>query len=164
MPDVRPGSRGRRSGLRTGVAILAVLGAIAVAAPWIATDRPWIARGERGLSFPAWTGAAWNGGDRSVLTAPIRHDPDRIRLDEALLPPSRAHWLGTDALGRDLAARLVHGARVSVSIGVLSAIVALVIGIPVGALAGYRRGAVDAIAMRAIVRWIGVITPADSRS
>ena len=89
-------------------------------------------------------------GDDAVLSAPVRHDPDRIRLDEALRPPSRDHWLGTDALGRDVAARLVHGARVSIAIGLLSAVVALVIGIPVGALAGYARGLTDAIAMRAI--------------
>ena len=146
MPDARPG----RSGLRTGVAIIVALAAIALAAPWLATDRPWVARGERGLSFPAWTGTPMSDGDDAVLSAPVRHDPDRIRLDEALRPPSRDHWLGTDALGRDVAARLVHGARVSIAIGLLSAVVALVIGIPVGALAGYARGLTDAIAMRAI--------------
>jgi peptide/nickel transport system permease protein len=143
-------ARRRTTGLRTGITILAVLAAIAIAAPWLATDRPWVARGAGGLSFPAWTGSPLMDGDHTVLAAPIRHDPDRIRLDDVLRPPSGRHWLGTDSLGRDVAARLVHGARVSVAIGLLSAIVALAIGIPLGAVAGYARGWTDAIAMRAI--------------
>ena len=53
-----------------------MLAAIALAAPWLATDRPWIARGERGLSFPAWSGSPQAEGDVTVLPAPIRHDPD----------------------------------------------------------------------------------------
>lgn len=56
--------------------------------------------------------------------------------------------LGTDALGRDVAAGLMHGARVSLLIGLVSTIVALVIGVPLGAAAGYFGGIVDDAAMR----------------
>lgn len=56
--------------------------------------------------------------------------------------------LGTDTLGRDIAAGLVHGARVSLMIGVVSTMVALMIGIPLGAVAGYRGGLIDAALMR----------------
>lgn len=56
--------------------------------------------------------------------------------------------LGTDTLGRNLAAGLVHGARVSLMIGVVSTLVALVIGVPLGALAGYAGGFVDDALMR----------------
>ena len=56
--------------------------------------------------------------------------------------------LGTDTLGRNLAAGLVHGARVSLMIGVVSTLVALVIGVPLGAVAGYAGGFVDDALMR----------------
>jgi peptide/nickel transport system permease protein len=56
--------------------------------------------------------------------------------------------LGTDALGRDVAAGLMHGARVSLSLGLVSTIVALAIGVPLGALAGYLGGLVDDLLMR----------------
>jgi len=56
--------------------------------------------------------------------------------------------LGTDTLGRDVAAGLIHGARVSLAIGVTSTIVALLIGVPLGAMAGYRGGLIDDALMR----------------
>jgi peptide/nickel transport system permease protein len=56
--------------------------------------------------------------------------------------------LGTDTLGRDIAAGMVHGARVSLTIGVVSTLVALLIGVPVGAVAGYSGGIVDDAIMR----------------
>jgi peptide/nickel transport system permease protein len=56
--------------------------------------------------------------------------------------------LGTDTLGRDIAAGLAHGARVSLLIGLVSTAVALVIGVPLGALAGYFGGVIDDLAMR----------------
>ena len=56
--------------------------------------------------------------------------------------------LGTDALGRDVASGLVHGARVSLMLGLVSTMVALLIGVPLGALAGYFGGLVDDLAMR----------------
>lgn len=77
-------------------------------------------------------------------------EPQRIELGQRLAPPSWAHWLGTDALGRDVAARIVHGTRVSLAVGLLAAGFALVIGLPLGALAGYRRGFVDAVVSRAM--------------
>ncbi|MEM7693337.1 MAG: ABC transporter permease [Pseudomonadota bacterium] len=57
-------------------------------------------------------------------------------------------WLGTDTLGRDVAAGLAHGARVSLIVGLISTLVALAIGVPLGALAGYFGGLVDDAAMR----------------
>ncbi len=63
-------------------------------------------------------------------------------------PPSAAHWLGTDDAGRDVVARLLRGGGVSLSVGLLGAISASVIGTLIGATAGYVRGWVDAILMR----------------
>lgn len=64
--------------------------------------------------------------------------------------PSAAHLLGTDDIGHDLFALLVYGSRVSLTIGVVSATVAVAIGFTVALLAGYRRGVLDAVAMRAV--------------
>lgn len=76
-------------------------------------------------------------------------DPTAIHLEEALRPPSAAHWLGTDQLGRDVASRLLHGARVSLSVGLVAVGLATLVGIAIGATAGYAGGWVDAAAMRA---------------
>ena len=86
-----------------------------------------------------------------AVAAPwVAVDPARLDLDRVLLSPSIENWLGTDALGRDMAARLAHGARVSLAVGLLSAGVALLIGLPLGALAGYRGGWADAAVSRVI--------------
>ena len=65
-------------------------------------------------------------------------------------PPSGEHWLGTDELGRDVAARMIHGTSVSVKVGFISMGIAAVIGIFVGSIAGYFGGWVDAIVSRVI--------------
>ena len=77
-----------------------------------------------------------------------RYDPNNIRLEEALLAPSAQHWLGTDQLGRDLASRMIYGARISLVIGLIAVSIATVVGVAVGALAGYYGGWVDALLMR----------------
>ncbi|MGN0774644.1 MAG: oligopeptide ABC transporter permease [Candidatus Ventricola sp.] len=63
-------------------------------------------------------------------------------------PPSAQHWLGTDDIGRDSFARFLYGGRVSLQVGILSAIISLVVGVPLGLLAGYYRGWVEVIIMR----------------
>ena len=67
---------------------------------------------------------------------------------ERLLPPSAEHWFGTDTYGRDVFARVIHGSRVSLSIGVGTSLITLVVGGMLGAMAGYYGGAVDNIIMR----------------
>ena len=64
--------------------------------------------------------------------------------------PSASHWLGTDELGRDMLARLIYGARVSLSVAVVAQLVILAIGVPVGAAAGYFGGWVDTLLSRAV--------------
>ena len=64
--------------------------------------------------------------------------------------PSAQHWLGTDELGRDLATRLLYGARISLSIGILSQVIIALIGVPVGALAGLVGGWFDFLLMRIV--------------
>ncbi|MCU1461496.1 MAG: transporter permease [Acidimicrobiales bacterium] len=62
--------------------------------------------------------------------------------------PSLTHWFGTDLLGRDIYARVVYGARVSLKVGILALVIALVIGLVVGALAGFYGGVLDGLLMR----------------
>lgn len=75
-------------------------------------------------------------------------DPNAIDLIHLLDPPSRAHWLGTDVQGRDVWARLVYGARVSLAVGLVSQLIAVSLGITLGLLAGYYRGWIDEVVMR----------------
>lgn len=64
--------------------------------------------------------------------------------------PNYFHWLGTDDLGRDVLSRLIYGARISISIGILSQIAVAFVGIPIGAICGLRGGWLDYIVMRVI--------------
>jgi len=64
--------------------------------------------------------------------------------------PNQTHWLGTDDLGRDVLSRLLYGARISISVGVLSQLAIALVGIPVGALAGLKGGWFDYLLMRVI--------------
>ena len=74
-------------------------------------------------------------------------DPNELGHD-VLASPSAEHWLGTDDLGRDVMASLIHGIRVSLPVGVLSAAAAMLLGGGIGAVAGARGGWVDSAVMR----------------
>lgn len=76
------------------------------------------------------------------------YSADAVDLVSIRQNPSRMHWLGTDELGRDLLTRLLAGARVSLAIGIISAIAASAIGITAGGIAGYRGGWADSLLMR----------------
>lgn len=69
---------------------------------------------------------------------------------ERLVGPGAAHWLGTDQFGRDVFSRLIVGARVSLTVAVGGCLLALLVGGLVGAVAGYRRGAIDEVSMRIV--------------
>jgi peptide/nickel transport system permease protein len=76
------------------------------------------------------------------------HSPYEQVLADRLLPPSWSHLFGTDGLGRDIAARVVHGSRVSLTIALLVAAISTPIGMLIGILSGYLGGLVDEILMR----------------
>jgi peptide/nickel transport system permease protein len=67
---------------------------------------------------------------------------------EQLVPPSGKHLCGTDSTGRDIAARMLHGARTSLAIGFISQLIALCVGIPLGGVAGFYRGWIDIVICR----------------
>lgn len=77
-------------------------------------------------------------------------NPQEIRLKEALLPPSPGHPLGTDQLGRDVLSRMLYGARISLTVGFVAIGLATVLGVLIGAAAGYAGGWLDILLMRIV--------------
>jgi len=98
------------------------------------------------LGFGFWVAAAWIAAivlaallaDRLPLPSPIDMEMLARRA-----PPSWSHWLGTDGLGRDTAARLVFGARTSLTVGLCAPSIGMLLGGSLGMLAGYFRGRLD---------------------
>jgi oligopeptide transport system permease protein len=87
----------------------------------------------------------------AILTpwiAPYAYDAQDLGLGAT--PPSAAHWLGTDTLGRDLLTRIMYGGRISLMVGFLATAVSLLVGVLWGTVAGFFGGRVDAIMMRIV--------------
>jgi peptide/nickel transport system permease protein len=86
------------------------------------------------------------------LLAPLiaPKSPTETNLMAKFEPPSAEHWLGTDDLGRDMFSRLVYATRVSLLVSVSSVLIAVVVALPIGALAGYAGRAIDGLLMRAM--------------
>lgn len=78
------------------------------------------------------------------------HDPTAVDARAILAPPSPAHWLGTDNLGRDILSRLIHGARWTLGTAFLASALIVTIGVSVGLVAGYFGGLIDDILMRVV--------------
>jgi peptide/nickel transport system permease protein len=84
------------------------------------------------------------------ILAPLltSHDPQRIDLRSMLQSPSWEHVFGTDRTGRDVFARILYGGRVSILVGLGSALVSALIGVGIGCYTGYRGGWIDVVALR----------------
>jgi peptide/nickel transport system permease protein len=152
-----------RHSTRVGVALVAPLLLVAVAADLLASDLPLAVRVD-GQSFllPALTRPhALRGQDNASLQRRAREDPDgfvllppvpfgphRTQVEAALSPPSAAHPLGTDELGRDVLARMIHGARASLQVGLGAVLLYVLIGVLLGAAAGFYGGRVDMVVSR----------------
>ena len=82
-----------------------------------------------------------------ALFAPViaPYDPDAIDMPMKLAPPSAEHWFGCDEMGRDILSRCIYGCRISLSVGLVSQLIALVIGYFMGVCAGYFGGRVDSV-------------------
>lgn len=83
-----------------------------------------------------------------IAPALAPYDPLKTNTAFRLQAPSREHTFGTDQLGRDIFSRVLYGARISLRIAILTAVIALVIGGPLGIVSGYFRGRVDDLLMR----------------
>ena len=156
-----------------GLVLVLMLFGIAIGADFIASDKPLVMRYKGRIYFPVlkdysvWMGLSrwqteflnisykefiaqnFTGSDWAVHP-PIKFSPNDIDLRSAIRPPSSAHFLGTDEIGRDIASRMVHGSRVSLSVGFVAVAIYVFIGLLVGALAGYYGGVVDIVASRMI--------------
>ncbi len=164
----------RRGGGRLGMVIISLLTVVAFFAPVLANDQPLVCRFEGRWHLPAvvdlvhqvpgaWRWVEKSGpfhlagfdakaalkGSAEAYWPPIAFGPIETSAD-SFSRPSREHWLGTDEVGRDVAARLVYGAAVALKVGLVSMGIAGLIGIVVGGVAGYAGGWVDALLSRVI--------------
>ncbi len=157
-------------GLFFPAAFLGLLAAVSLLAPLLANNKPLAVHLDGRLRFPAfrdlfplglllrpdeaalalerdprWFGPEGEGRKRArwVLLPLIPYSPYETSLDRIHEPPGREHLLGCDDVGRDVAARLVHGTQVTLLTGVLSMLLALLVGVSLGALGGFAGGAVD---------------------
>ncbi|MBI4169184.1 MAG: ABC transporter permease [Acidobacteria bacterium] len=170
-PALRAGGAPDGHRARAGAAawIVGGLAIVALLAPVIANERPLLARVDGRLIAPAFAdlpilgplfdapvvrSIPWyqkeTGRAIVLLRPPVPYSYRGILLDDALLPPGRRHLLGTDALGRDLLARLIHGTRPSLLIGFVATAVSLLLGLFLGALAAMRGGAADLLIVRLV--------------
>lgn len=88
------------------------------------------------------------GAVLAPLIAP--YSPTATDLAARLAPPSRLHWFGTDALGRDVLSRTIYGARVSIMVGLLTVGISAVAGTALGMLGAYYRGGIDLVGARLV--------------
>ncbi len=156
-----------------GLVVVLFLFSIAALADFIANDKPLVMRYHGRIYFPILTDYAfrigvgrWEPQFQNIsfkeFTAsnfspsdwawfpPIRYSQNDVNLSEAMQQPSGKHYLGTDDIGRDIASRIVHGARVSLSVGFVAVSIYVMIGVVIGAFAGYYGGMTDIIVSRAI--------------
>ena len=143
-----------------GLWVVALLFVVAVLAPLLANNRPLLLwrqgriyspalldhQALKGLDFSRWKEV--KEASDFALFPPVRYTPTQYDLDEMLSPPSGEHWLGTDDRGRDVASRMIHGSRTSLSVGFVAVGIYLAIGILLGALAGYYGGSADVVISR----------------
>jgi peptide/nickel transport system permease protein len=153
----------RRRVNRAASYAIAGLFLFAFAADFIASDKPILLQLDGQLHvFPNLTDApALRVYDNRMLVErmgpadwavfpPVPWGYNSHDLDAVLAPPSAEHWFGTDSGGRDVFARVLHGSRVSLAVGVLAVILLVAVGVLVGGVSGYAGGLVDLLAMRVV--------------
>ena len=141
----------------SGLILVLILFVVAIMAPIIANDRPIIASVNDRIEFPIlkrmdhvdWSDETASGVKWAVWPL-VRYSPTQIDLEAHLMPPGKDHLLGTDDRGRDVMARMIHGTRISLSVGFVAVSIYTVIGIFLGSLAGFYGGRVDMVISRLI--------------
>jgi peptide/nickel transport system permease protein len=168
----------RRKRAVFGMWVIGILFVVALASDLVANDKPYYMELDGQSYYPiaidygVWLGvrqwpeplvnqrfATLAERARTAVWPPIPYSataPDI--MGDVFEPPSHAHWLGTDGLGRDVAAGMLHGIRVSLSIGLVVVAIQATIGIALGALAGYYGGWVDLVISRVIELMIAIPT------
>jgi peptide/nickel transport system permease protein len=139
-----------------GVAAVAALALAALAWAWSLVDvrrdpTRVLARGPLAGDRLATAGLLVLGASAGIaVLAPLLapYDPTSLGSFEPRVPPSWAHLFGTDRIGRDVFSRLLYGARISLSIGLLAMGISMTLGTLMGAIAGFRGGWIDSVLMR----------------
>ncbi len=173
---LRQFARGRLA--MAALAGVAALLLVAVSAPLIANNKPLVMRYKGELYFPAFRdylpgkmrhyqelgdkdaadiAGALSKPDYAVMP-PVPWDPYQYDLGHFLEGPTRRHLLGTDDVGRDIFARVVHGARIALSVGFVAVGIYVWIGVILGSLAGYYGGWVDMLISRLIEVMLSIPT------
>ena len=155
----------------TALYLVYFLFTVAIFADFLANDKPIYAsyKGETyfpvfkdylvGLGMDRWSAdlvnADWKelearGEVSSSLWPPIKYRASNQDLINNLQPPGGDHLLGTDAIGRDVLAGMIHGSRIALSVGFVSMSIALLIGVVLGALAGFYGGWIDVVISRLV--------------
>lgn len=140
-----------------GMGFVLLLFVVAVCAPLLAGSRPVAALVDAKIRFPAlsqkgrliWDQSSEESRGWSVYPL-VRYGPTEIDLGANLLPPGNGHILGTDDRGRDVFSRMIHGSRISLSVGFVAVSIYTLIGVFMGALAGYYGGWIDGLISRVI--------------
>lgn len=146
--------------MAVAIALVGALLGIALGADLLASDKPIVVRDRAGrwyvlpaVSDPpelrAETLASLRDRGVWMLEPLLPWGPNQTSARQILQPPDGAHPFGTDELGRDVLARLIHGARVSLTVGLVAVAIYVLIGLLLGAAAGYFGGRVDAVISRA---------------
>lgn len=142
-----------------GLVVIALLALIAIAAPLIANNRPYIYIDPQGSvyfplfrDYPHLRGLDFRSEELQgfKIFPPVAYSYSEYNLEEILIPPGRRHIMGTDEKGRDLAARMIYGTQVSLLVGFIAVAIYVAIGIIIGSLAGYYGGWVDLVISRFI--------------
>jgi peptide/nickel transport system permease protein len=152
---------------RAGLIVVVLLVLVGVFADFLASDKPiWLKYQGRHFAFPnvidypelrpltndQLRRVMVEGEDWAILPL-VPYGPLQSKADgriAPLEPPSGAHWLGTDDRGRDVLARIVHGTRVSLAVGLVAVTLYVLIGVLLGALAGFYGGWIDATVTRLV--------------
>lgn len=168
----------RRKRAVFGLGVIGALAALALAADLIANDKPYYLKLDGQSYYPVaidygvWLGvrqwpepllnqrfSALAQRAEVAYWPPIPYSPSVPDISgDVFEPPSRAHWLGTDGLGRDVAAGMLHGIRISLTIGLVVVAIQATIGIALGGIAGYYGGVVDLALSRLIELMLAIPT------
>ncbi len=151
--------------------VVYLLFAVAILADVLANDKPLFAEYHNTVYFPIfkqylvdlgiqrwspdlvladWKALASDGKLKDAVWPPIRYSESDEDLANTLSAPSGTHLLGTDGIGRDVLSGMIHAARIDLSIGFVSVAFAIVIGVILGALAGFYGGWIDSVISRLI--------------
>lgn len=152
-----------------GLVIILFMFLVAWLAPILSNDQPLLLHAKNSTTFPILT-TIWPfknfvhypelqgvdfkklelaSGEWKIMPL-FPYSPTEYNLDAPLQAPSHKHWMGTDEQGRDIMSRMIYGARISLSVGFVAVGIYVVVGVILGALAGYYGGRVDMLLSRII--------------